>query len=307
MSEAARQLAQATLSKSASERRRRKLATLQLLRGGAAVCFFLCVMLLIAMLHLNRLPIKEIVFEGNTHYSRAELQDIIPQKIGDALHLVNKEELRGEMLSACPYLSDVSVEVSLRGVVRITVSERTPLWALRYDVDADTVGYVLLDQSLLALEYTPESQDCCVVICPGIALPQIGETLAAAGKRLELAYVAERIEAGEDEDEIEVPPYVLSAQRLDERLLCIARGCAGLQEGDGPAAVDFSSAYDYTLTMKDGSVLLLGNAEMLETQISYALSAMQDYRQDGGTIGPGGALMVDVRDISRVFVREISP
>ena len=76
MSDATRQLAQFTLSVKACEKRRRKQATQQLVRGGAIACFFLCIMLLVAMLHLNRLPIREIVFEGNEHYSSAELEQI---------------------------------------------------------------------------------------------------------------------------------------------------------------------------------------------------------------------------------------
>ena len=307
MSEVTHELAQATLSKGACERRRRKQATIQLLRGGAIACFFLCIMLLMAMLHLNRLPVREIVFEGNVHYSENALLQIFPQKVGDALHLVNRESIRETMLAECAYLSDVSVEVSLRGVVKVTVREREALWALRYNADEDTVGYALLDAELRALEYVQGSMSACVVICPGIALPRVGETLAQAAVRHENAYIENMISQGMDEDDIQAPPYRQAEQELAERLLTLSRAFSEAQTLDAPAAIDFSAAYDYTLTLQNGSMLLLGNALQLETQIAYAAQAMANYRSSQGFLSTGQALMVDVRDLSRVFVREISP
>ena len=306
MSDATRQLAQTTLSVNACEKRRRKQATQQLVRGGAIACFFLCIMLLVAMLHLNRLPIREIVFVGNEHYSSAELQQIFPQNIGEPLHLVNQEAVREQMLSACAYLSGIDVQTSLRGVITITVRERIPLWALRYDIDANKVGYVILDEDLRALEYTENSSTACVVICPGIVLPRVGETLPEAAARREQAYIDEKLAEGVKKKDIQPPPYISSVQRLQERLACIARSMDEIRQISAAAAVDFSAAYDYTLAFQDGSLLRLGNADKLETQISYAISAMQNYRMEQGEAFSNVPLMVDVRDISRVFVREIS-
>ena len=305
MSDVTQELARATLSRRAFERRRQRIATLQLLRGGAIACFFLCVMLLVAMLHLNRLPVREIVFEGNEHYSVEQLASVFPQKVGDPLYVIDPETIRENMLAQCSYLSDVGIEVSLRGTVKVTLKERTVQWALRYDTADDTVGYALLDEQLLVLEYTLESPPACVVICPGIVLPRTGETLLDAAKREAQAYVDRMLEQGMKKSEITVPPYEASAKELSERLACIACGFADGQAAGAPSAVDFSAAYDYTLTLSDGSVLLLGNAQGLDQQISFAIAAMKDYRSEQGIYATSAPLMVDVRDISRVFVREM--
>ena len=305
MSDVTQELARATLSRRAFERRRQRIATLQLLRGGAIACFFLCVMLLVAMLHLNRLPVREIVFEGNEHYSVEQLTSVFPQKVGDPLYVIDPEAIRENMLAQCSYLSDVGIEVSLRGTVKVILKERTVQWALRYDTADDTVGYALLDEQLLVLEYTLESPPACVVICPGIILPRTGETLLDAAKREAQAYVDRMLEQGMKKSEITVPPYEASAKELSERLACIACGFADGQAAGAPSAVDFSAAYDYTLTLSDGSVLLLGNAQGLDQQISFAIAAMKDYRSEQGIYATSAPLMVDVRDISRVFVREM--
>jgi cell division septal protein FtsQ len=307
MSDMTQELARATLSKRAYERRRQRVATLQLLRGGAIACFFLCVMLLVAMLHLNRRPVREIVFEGNEHYSVEQLSLIFPQKVGEPLYLIDPEAIRENMLSQCSYLADVDVEVDLGGTVRVTLTERSAQWALRYDTADDTVAYALLDEQLRLLEYTQEIPSACVVICPGIVLPRAGETLPQAAERETQAYVDRMLAEGMKKSQITPPAYETSAEKLGQRLTCIAEGFV-FDDGQAagmPAAVDFSAAYDYTLTLTDGSVLLLGNAQQLTQQISYAITAMQNYRREQGMYASSVALMVDVRDLSRVFVREM--
>ena len=305
MSDVTQEVAQATLSKRAYERRRQRLAVQQLLRGGAIACFFLCVMLFVAMIHLNRLPVREIVWEGNAHYSSEQLQELLPYQSGDPLHQIDVQVLRESLLSQCPYLADVQVEMSLRGVVKVTLRERHAMWALRYNTTGGTVGYALLDEELRALEYTGQDGGLCVVICPGVMVPRIGETLDQAAERGAQAYVDRMLEAGNKKSEIVVPPYQENAETLRERLFCIASGLVNEASGCAPVAVDFSAAYDYTLTLQDGSVLLLGNAQMLEQQIAYAMDAMEKYRREQGAYAVSTALMVDVQDISRVFVREI--
>jgi hypothetical protein len=145
-----------------------------------------------------------------------------------------------------------------------------------------------------------------VVICPGIVLPRVGETLPEAAARREQAYIDEKLAEGVKKKDIQPPPYISSVQRLQERLACIAHSMDEIRQISAAAAVDFSAAYDYTLAFQDGSLLRLGNADKLETQISYAISAMQNYRMEQGEAFSNVPLMVDVRDISRVFVREIS-
>ena len=167
-------------------------------------------------------------------------------------------------------------------------------------------GYALLDAELRALEYVQGSTSACVVICPGIALPRVGETLAQAAVRHESSYIENMVSQGMDKGDVQVPPYRQAEQQLAERLLTLSRAFSETQTLDVPAAIDFSAAYDYTLTLQDGSVLLLGNALQMETQIAYAAQAMQNYRSTQGLLSAGRALMVDVRDLSRVFVREIS-
>ena len=48
----------------------------------------------------------------------------------------------------------------------------------------------------------------------------------------------------------------------------------------------------------------MGNAHRLEEQISYALTALSQYRAQQSTSESEIQLIVDVRDLSRVFVRE---
>ncbi len=307
MREETQAVAAATLSRRAHERRERRLRRMRRIGAGVTVCFFGCILLLMASLQLHRIPIKQIELEGNVHCSAQTLLEMLPVKVGDEIYRADVDAARAALLQACPYLREVQLERSLSGTIRIVIEERVARWALQHTAADGTVGYVLLDETLYALEYVNDANMTCIVIAEGLVLPQPGETLQKAAERAEEEY-----EAFLEEQQIEdapLPTYVAEVTSLASYLAPVLESYSELDTQDAPACLDLREPYDKVLVLRDGSRYLLGGAAQLKEQIAYARAVATTYRQERGGVLATGALTVDVRDLSRVYVREsdVSP
>ncbi|MBQ7338584.1 MAG: FtsQ-type POTRA domain-containing protein [Clostridia bacterium] len=304
MHDTAREIAAATLSKKAYDRRMRRLQRIRLIRAVVLICFFLSVLLLMASIQVNRIKIESVVFDGNLHYSDDALKEALTLQVGDKMYRFDTQTVADALLAACPYLQTAQIQTSLSGTLRVHVSERTALWALQYTDAQGQAAYVLLDGELFALEYTKSAAESCVVVVGGIALPAVGETLTEAAKRAEREYAA-WLEAQEAEDTHTVPSYLAAADKLGSMLYTLRDSYEDMAAADAPTLLSLTQDFDKTMTLRDGTIYLLGGAEQLSRQIAYAKAAVEKYRREGATPSINSPLEVDLRDLSRVFVRQI--
>ena len=258
---------------------------LMLLCAVGAICLAAAVPL------LSMVKVKQIDVSGYAHYDAKTLADGTGVAVGDELLSCSPGAIQAALLQGYPYLASVSVDRALSGKISIVVTERTPLWALA--VSEDQVA--LLDDTMWVLEICPKntmSDALCLV-------------------EFELFPPTEESEGEEQENEQEdePPKEVTVGQTYDgnkpaiAKLNAIAEAMRGVALFDGVEHIDMSDPYAVTVTLSDGTVLLLHEALKPEEQLRAAKSAMEAYRAQSGDIGP---LRVDVDDFSRVNIRPAS-
>ena len=302
MCDQTRMIADATLSKRAYGARMRRRRRMRALIAGASACFFVALLLLMAGVLIGRVPIREITVQGNAYYTEELLRKAVPVKRGDAIYRVDPDSVTKAMLHACPYLKTVELRATASGTLRVDVEERCARWALRYPEANGADRYVLLDEELIALEYAREAYVGCVVICEGLALPRIGESLTEAAAREDRALAAAG--AGHAHPDADDPVYGKVADKLAAYLDVLLALYPDAQAGDAPIVLDLSQAYDQTLLLRGDCLYLLGNGLHLEEQILSARAAAFRYKNRQTTYRSKNKLIVDARSLSRVFVRE---
>lgn len=283
-------LIQATLSRRAYEGRMRRRRRIRRLLAAIAACFFGCLLLLMATQQINRVQIREIVFEGNLHYDTATLSELSPVRVGDAMFRFDPEAATDSMLEALPYLRELQWETSLRGVLRVSVQERQINWALRFE-DEGGVRYWLLDEQLVAVEmvaFVP-AQVCMVDYVQSVE-PSVGESLKEAAIRADREAKEAKEEGG----------ALAAVQQLEEYLSVLALHFSAASPNDRPAVFEASAPYEKVLILQDGTRYLLGAARELQEQLSLADTAAAAYRAQH----PGALVSVDVKDPARIYVRE---
>ncbi len=305
MADTAKDIAEKTLSRQASEKRLERHRRLTLLRVGVLVCFFLALLLFLACLQIGRIPVRKITFEGNVHYDSAQLQTALGVRVGDPLYGFDTEMIADALLSACPYLKSAEISVSLSGEVCVHVDERVALWGLLCEGEtAPSDGkYLLLDEQMLALEYTDSADHVCTVSYGGLALPGVGQTLDAVAKRAQKEYEA-WLDEQKDEPNEKPPAYALRAEYLTDKLVSLASCYDDMTASDAPASLDLTDEYECVLTLRDGTVCLLGAAENIPELLSRAFLALSKYRAQQGQMTEDTTLTVDVSDPLRVLITQ---
>jgi hypothetical protein len=301
MTDTTRKIAEMTLSKKAFDRRRRHRDKKKILRALLLICFFGVVVLMVTSLQLGRVKIKEIRVKGNQHYTAEELTLALNVQVGDPMYGFDTKTASEALISVCPYLRTVRVEPSLGGVLELVVEERTPLWALEYQLKDQSLCYVLLDEQLMALEHTAQVGDACLLRVWGIALPHVGESLIDGAKRAEREYDAWKKEQGTD---VATPDYSGAASRLADKLRELTGCYPDMTAADAPILLDLTTPYDRFLVVRDGTCYLLGDAADLPQLLAKAATAIALYRAEHPEMLPETELLVDLRDASRVLISQ---
>ena len=254
---------------------------LMLLCAVGAICFAAAVPL------LSLIKVKQIDVSGYARYDAKTLTDGTGIAVGDELLSCSPGAIQTALLEGYPYLATVSVDRTLSGKISIVVTERTPRWALAMSKDQ----VALLDATMRVLE-----------ICPKSALDG-----ALCLVELELFPQSEEIEGEGQEDE--PPKEITVGQTYDgnkaaiAKLNAIAEAMQGVALFDDVVYVDMSDPYAVTITLSDGTMLMLHECLKPAEQLRAVKSAMDAYRAQSGEIGP---LCVDVDDFSRVNIRPAS-
>jgi hypothetical protein len=272
------------------------------LAACASVCFFLVLLLLMAGVVIGRVSIKEITVQGNEYYTEEMLLSAASVKRGDPIYRVDREAVAQALLQSCPYVKTVELRVNVPGTLSVEVTERSVRWALACREENGEDRYVLLDEQLVALEYARQPYAGCVVICDGLALPEIGESLAEAAAREDRAAAAQaKMQKGEN---VVCYEYGKAADKLETYLAVLLTLYPDMRADDAPIVLDLSQTYDQTLLMRDGCLYLLGNGLHLEERISSARDAALRYKNRTSTDKSKNKLLVDAKSLSHVFVRE---
>lgn len=302
MADTAKDIAEITLSKQAHARREDRQRRLTLLRVGLIGCFFMALLLLLACLQIGRIPVREIAMEGNAHYSTEQLQSALDIQIGDAIYGFDTSRVAKELLADFPYLKTAEISTSLTGTVTVRVEERNAIWALLCETeDQAEQQYLLLDEGLYALEYTRDAMTACIVTCPGLALPEVGQTLLLAAKQAQAEYDAWLKEQKEEPTQPS-PAYLVRAERLADKLTSLTSYYEDMTLPEAPVSLDLTNEYDSVLTLRDDTVYLLGNAKNIPELLARAKLALSQYRAEQGQAEQKTPLMVDLRDPLRVLI-----
>jgi cell division septal protein FtsQ len=248
---------------------------LMLLCGVCAVCLCAAVPL------LSSVRVSEVTVSGQAHYEEQALLDGTHISVGDELLSLRPREIEQALLDTHPYLASVHLTRSFSGRVHISVTERTPLWALCLSDDS----LALVDESMQVLEILPshQVQGLCLVkweLFPSDEASEDGQTDIVPGR----GYRGN-------------PAAIAKLKDIHAALLSL-----GYEEV--PALVDMSNRYAIILHLSDGTTIALHECTMPTEQLRAALGALQAYRQQYGEPGP---MAVDVDDFSRVSLRPMPP
>jgi cell division septal protein FtsQ len=242
-------------------------------------CGLLAVALSLAVPLLSLLRVSEVTLEGQGHYGEDVLLATADIVVGDELLAFRPDDIEQDLLATHPYLATARVTRALSGRVHISVTERTPLWALYLSEES----VALLDQSMQVLELTSSGGGLCLV-------------------KWELFCSEEQ--SGQEQNKPEIRPG--TAYRGNPAAIAklgdIHAALQSLGYDDSPALVDMSDRYAVTLCLSDGTTIALHECLMPAEQFRAALGALQAYRQQYGDQGP---MSVDVDDFSRVSLRPI--
>jgi hypothetical protein len=253
------------------------------------VCALLAVCTAAAVPLLSRLTIKQITLGGHAHYDAQMLIDSTGLSEGNELLSFSCDEVQSKLLQTYPYLAEVNVQRSLAGRISITVTERTPRWALYVAEDS----FALLDEQMRVLELTDHNgaASLCTI-------------------KFELFSKAyENVDTNKDEidgDEARVlePGKIYKGNRLAiTRLSALSAAWQAVDCQEQLTLIDMSNPYAVAISFADGTVFALHECAEAERQLRAALGALEAYRVQSGDNGP---VWVDVDDFSRVSLRPMT-
>jgi hypothetical protein len=253
------------------------------------VCALLAVCTAAAVPLLSCLTIKQITLDGHAHYDAQMLIDSTGLSEGNELLSFSCDAVQSKLLQAYPYLAQVNVQRSLAGRISITVTERTPRWALYIAEDS----FALLDEQMRVLELTDHNgaASLCTIKF---------ELFSKADENVD----AEKGEIDGDEERVLEPGKIYKGNRLAiTKLSALSAAWQTLGYQEQPALIDISNPYAVMVQFFDGTTLALHECADAERQLRAALSALDAYRLQSGYDGP---LWVDVDDFSRVSLHPIT-
>lgn len=84
--------------------------------------------------------IREIVTEGNSHYTSAQLIEASGLQVGQSVWSVNKKAAAENIQNRCPYVESVEVSSASFDVIRITITETTAIGVMESEGQWQVVG-----------------------------------------------------------------------------------------------------------------------------------------------------------------------
>ncbi len=193
--------------------------------------------------------VQKVDVQGNTIYSKEQVEQASGIELGDNLLMVNRPAVTGRIQARMPYVQEVSVGRILPDTIVILVKESD----LAAQVSTDIGGICYLNTNGRVLGDTLTGFQGQVIQLTGftVSSPKIGEQAVAA----------------EDQSE-----------NLNAALE-VLRGMEGSGVMEQITEIDGSKIYDLVVNIGDRLEILLGGTEKMEYKIQY-LQAILDSLQD---------------------------
>ena len=259
---------------------------MKLTKYAIVACFCLALLCAIAVPVLSSIKVRHISVEGARHYEKERIAVLTEVDIGDELLKCNLKEIEARLKEQCPYLLSVRVHRGGAGL-HIALTESTPRWALALSdgrvavVDID--GYVC---EVSAQEKIFEGLCTLHMPLPMIPSEEDGKTIlqpqiATAGQ------------------------YIVGTSAARTLLDQISSALDAVTLPSPPAVLDLNDVYSVTLTLEDGTQLLLHTCADAERQLSRAVTAIESYVSTHSDLTATQDLIVDVDESFRVSIRSV--
>ena len=246
------------------------------IRRAMLLCAICAIALASAVPLLSLLKVQSVSAEGASHYEEAAILQAAGVFVGDDLVSTSPSDIEARLLDAMPYLATVRVEQTLRGRVIISVTERTPLFALRLGDGR----VALLDDDMKILELGREGE--------------IGAFLCQVSFALLL----------EDEEDLTPGKMYRGNPDATDKVTLLLDACSMICPDTPATRLDMSDPYNVTLTLSDGTVVAMHECKDPTRQLRTAMDALMAYRELHGAMAE--VIRVDVDDVFRVSLRPVA-
>ncbi|MBR0443391.1 MAG: FtsQ-type POTRA domain-containing protein [Clostridia bacterium] len=256
-----------------------------LTKYAIVLCLALALVCVIAVPVLSSIKVRHIRVEGAMYYTEQDIISLTEISIGDELLKHDMQDIEARLTEKCPYLLSVRVRREGAGL-SIVLTESTPRWALMLPdgrvalVDGERYIGEVCEQS-----QAPEGLCTLYMSLPMLPSEQNDEVLLP-----QIAQAGQYIKG--------TSPALTLLEELSSVLDAVALPSA-------PATLDLNDVYSVTLTLADGTQLLLHECSAPEQQLSRAATAIQGYVATHPDLALTHTLVVDVDDTFRVSVRSV--
>lgn len=267
-----------------SESRLSRRVRMKLTKYAIVVCLCAALLCALAVPVLSSVKVRHIRVEGAQHYDGEHIAALTEVNIGDELLKCNLKAIEARLMDKCSYLLSVRVQRDGAGL-RVALTESTPRWALTLPdghvalVAAD--GYVC---EVSAQEQLPEG--LCMLHMPLPMIPSEDE------EKLQ----SQNVKAGQ---------YIIGKSAELTLLDQLSLALDAVTLPSAPALLDLNDIYSVTLTLADGTLLLLHTCADAERQLSRAVIAIESYVSTHPGVTAMQDLIVDVDESFRVSIRAV--
>ena len=258
---------------------------LKLAKHAIIACLALSLLCVIAVPVLSSVKIKHIRVEGAVHYSVSDIVLATGVSVGDELFKHDLKEIEARLLNGNPYLLSVRVRRSGAGL-SILLTESTPRWALA------------LSDGRVAL------MDGNGYICDVREQSDIPQGLSAL--HMPLPMLASEEQEGELQEQIvRAGAYIKGSSPTLTLFARLTLALEGVSLPSPLCLVDLDDIYSVTLTLENGTRLLLHDCADPERQLDRAVAALESYSATHPDASETHDLAVDVDEYFRVSIRSV--
>ena len=268
-----------------SESRMSRRLRMGLVKAAMLLCLVLALVLTLSVPLLSSFKVRHIDVEGAV---RCEVGGIVSQsgvRIGDELLAQDADEIASRLRAAFPALRAVDVRRELGGLT-ITLTESHPHRAL-----------VLSDGRVALIDGDGYISEVCdrALVPEGVCL-----------LHMELPTLSPATEDGEPQAQIPTPGnYIQGSSKALTLHAELSAAMDNISLHAAPAELDLSDIYAVTLTLGDGTQIMLHECSDAVRQLEHAKAALESYFLTHPAVDELHTLVVDVDDFMRVSIRRV--
>ena len=152
----------------------------------------MCALTILSLLLVVRrfAKVREFEMVGISIYDTSDLVNASGIRRGTRLYSIDRDEIEAKILSQCPYLESVEVELRFPNKVRFRVEGKSAQWYL----DISGTKYAL-DANLVVIEETTQTEGVTKLILPSVHRAMYGEVPDFGTSEIERKRTLEMISA----------------------------------------------------------------------------------------------------------------